>query len=165
MDKSEIFSFSSIPNNVAELSALPEAVLATPFQAAALTVLALCRYCEDPQSGIEMLDFLKGPKPLSAYEKQFLKDRLKGKEYVAYSYWAGTSVQNNYTPTIPYTVTIMENPYSYAEDGYAKLFIKSSGADSARPISLRRKGQDQWLLWDQFLLPDIRQPAAADPWA
>ena len=157
--------FNGIPGNVAELSALPEAVLQTPSQAAALTVLALCRYCDDAQSGIDMLNFLKGPQPLSDYEKQFLRDRLTDKSYVAYSFFNGTSPENNYTPSKPFSITIMEDPYSYSEDGYAKLLIKSSGADTPRPIKLRRKGQDQWFLWEQFLLPDIRQPIASDPWA
>ena len=165
MSKSETFVFASIPTNLDELSSLPEAAMNNPFQAAALTVLALCRYCEDTQMGIEMINFLKGPQPLSAYEIQFLRERLSGKKYVAYSYFMGTTPENNYTPANPLTITISEDPYSYAEDGYAKLVIRSSGADSPRPIKLRRKGQDQWFLWEQFLLSDIRQPIAADPWA
>ena len=165
MSQSKTFQFSGIPTSVAEFSALPEAVLSDPFQAAALTVLALCRYCSDPQMGIDMLNAIKGPQPLSVYEQQFLRDRLSGKAYVPYSYFADTSVENNYTPTTPLTITIKDDPYSYAEDGYAKLLIQSSGADQPRPIKLRRKGQTQWFLWEQFLLPDIRQPAKDDPWA
>ena len=162
---SETFVFNGIPQNTAELSTLPEAALQTPFQAAALTVLALCRYCEDAQAGIDMLNFLKGPQPLSEYEKQFLRERLTDKNYVVYSYLNGTSPENNYTPELPLTITIMDNQYSYNDEGYAKLLIQSSGADSPRPISLRQKGQDQWFLWEQFLLPDIRKPIEADPWA
>ena len=93
------FTFARIPETAAELSALPEAALTTPFQAAALTVLALCRYCEDAQAGIDMLNFLKGPQPLSPYEQQFLRDRLQGKAYLPYSYFAGSSPQNNYAPS------------------------------------------------------------------
>ena len=165
MGKNETFTFNGIPKNVAELSALPEAALTNPFQAAALTVLALCRYCEDTQSGIDMLNWLKGPQPLSTYEQQFLRDRLRGKAYVPNSYFAGTSPQNNYTPPQPLTVIVKDDPYSYVEEGYAKLLIQSSGADTARPIKMRRKGQETWFLWEQFLLPDIRQPVANDPWA
>ena len=165
MSRTETFYFNNIPANVNELSALPEAAMRTPFQAAALTVVALCRYCEDVNSGIEMLNFLKGPQPLSTYEQQFLRDRLKGKQYLPYSYFEGSNPQNNYTPSKPFVIKIMDDPYSYVEDGYAKLVIQSSGADTKRPIKLRRKGQEQWFLWEQFLLPDIRVPVAADPWA
>lgn len=43
-------------------------------------------------------------------------------------------------------------------------YIRSSGADSPRPIKLRQKG-NQWFLWEQYLMPDIRKPKSADPWA
>ena len=162
--ENKTYTFSGIPQNVSQLSALPEAALASPFQAAALTVVALCRYCQSTQDGIDMLNFLKGPQPLSPYEKQFLRDRLSGKAYLPFSFFAGSSVQNNYTPTMPYTITIKDDPYTYAEDGYAKLQIQSSGADLVRPVKLRRKG-NQWFLWEQFLLSSIREPAANDPWA
>jgi len=72
-------------------------------------VLALCRYCSDPQMGIDMLNAIKGPQPLSAYEQQFLRNRLSGKKYVPFSYFAGATVQNNYTPTTPLTITIKED--------------------------------------------------------
>ena len=163
--KRETFTFQSVPKSVAELSALPEAALNTPFQTAALVILALCNYNDDPSGTIEMINFLKGPTPLSGYDQQFLKDRLSGKGHVPRSFFAGATVENNYTPTQPLTVTVFDNPYSYAEAGYAKLLIKSSGADQERPIQIRQKGQGQWFLWENFLLSDIRQPAAADPWA
>lgn len=156
--------FSVIPENAAQLRALPEAALTSPFQTAALTVLALCRYETDPAAAIELLNLLKGPQPLSPFEQQFLRDRLRGKGYVARSYFAGTSPANNYTPTLPYTVTVFDGPYSYQQDGYAKLMLRSSGADSPREITLRRKGA-QWFLWENYLLPDVRVPAALDPWA
>ena len=163
--KSETFVFETVPKSVEELSSLKEAALETPFQAAALTVLALCRYCEDEKKGIEMLNFLKGPEDLSVNDMNFIRERLKDKKYLPNSYFEGATVENNYTPTEPLTITISENPYSYAEEGYAKLFIQSSGADQARPIQLRQKGKEQWFLWEQFLLASIRIPKEEDPWA
>jgi len=165
-NQQETFVFAQLPQNAAELSAMPEAVLSTPFRAAALTVAALCRYGESPQECIAMLNVLKGPQPLSMYEQQFLRDRLAGAKYLPFSFFAGATPANGYTPTQPYTITIMTDPYSYAEEGYAKLLVQSAGADQARPIKLRRKGQTQeWFLWEQFLLSGIRVPVAEDPWA
>lgn len=160
----QVFRFAELPRTVTGLRNLPEVVLATPFQTAALVVAVLCRYGQDVAATIEMLNFLKGPQPLTNYDMQFMRDRLGGKEYLPFSYFAGASVTNNYTPTRPYTITVEENPYSYSEQNYAKLFIRSAGADSARPITLRRKGE-QWFLWEHSLLPDIRKPVAEDPWA
>ena len=100
---------------------------------------------------------------MSAYDKQFLRDRLTGKFYKPRSYFKGTSPENNYQPT-EYTVEVFDNPYSYQSEGYVTLWLVSSGADSPRQIKLRKKG-NQWFLWENFLLPDIRIPKADDPWA
>jgi hypothetical protein len=163
-NKKETFTFQSIPANVQELQALPESTLKTPFQTAALTLIALCRYGEDRQATIDMLNFLKGPQPLNPREVQFFADRLVGKEYKPFSFLTGATPSNNYAPSQPYTFTVFEDPHSYDNAGYARLDITSSGADSPRQITMRQKG-DQWFLWEQFLLSDIRTPAAADPWA
>ena len=77
----------------------------------------------------------------------------------------GAVPQNDYTPAEPYTINISENPYSYQEQGYAKLFIQSGGADSPRPVQLRKAKDGKWYLWEQFLLADIRVPESSDPWA
>ncbi|MBQ7670354.1 MAG: hypothetical protein IJS45_06510 [Clostridia bacterium] len=158
------FTFAKLPQNVAELQAMPEAQLKDPYVTAALTAAVLCHYEKNVDETIDMLNFLKGPQPLSTYEKQFLRDRLVGKGYVPRSYFAGTSPANNYEPSVPYTITVTETPYSFNEDKYALLYIKSSGADSPRQVKMRAKG-DTWYLWEQFLLPDIRVPASDDPWA
>ncbi len=158
------FSFAELPTTVEQLKALPEYALKTPQEAAALTVLAMHAYTIDADTGILMINALKGPQELSAYEKQFLRDRLVGSEYLPRSYMQGSSPQNNYAPTAPYTITVYENPYSYAEQGYAKLLIKSSGADTERTVKLRQKAE-QWFLWENLLMVGIRKPAAQDPWA
>ena len=162
--KTETFEFSEIPSTLDELKSLPEAKLETPVMTAALTVLALCRYEKDVNSAIEMINFLKGPVDLTEYDKQFLRDRLRGKSYVPRSYFEGTSPENDYTPSVPLTIKVFEYAYSYSEDGYAMLEIRSSGADSPRQIKLRKKG-NEWFLWQQYLLPDIRTPKKDDAWA
>lgn len=157
-DRGVRFTFAALPANAEELKALPEAVLETPFQAAALTVAALCRYGENAEETLEMIRFLKGPNPLSVYETQFLRDRLGGKDYVPRSFFEGASPDNAYTPDMPYAVTVEEDPYTYAQDGYAKLLIRSSGADSPRPVRLVQQN-GKWYLWENMLLSDIRKPA------
>ena len=164
--KKETFTFTDIPRSVADLQKLPESDLSTPFKTCALTMLALLNYGDDPEGTIEMLNFLKGPEPVSPLEKQFLKDRLQGKEYVVRSYFAGSSPANNYIPTEPLHITIYDNPYSYPEQGWATLHMDSTGADSPRQIKCRLKpSTNQWFLVENMALSDIRTPAAADPWA
>ena len=54
-----------------ELKSLPEASLDSPFKTAALAVCALCAYAADRGVGTEMLNYIKGPRPLSNYEISF----------------------------------------------------------------------------------------------
>lgn len=163
---SETFTFSALPSNVGELRALPEASLDSAFKTTALTILALCRYEADPSAALEMLDFLKGPAEVSTHEKQFIGERLRGKEYKARSFLTGATPENGYQPTTPYTITVSENPYSFDEENWATLYVTSGGADNPRPIKLRKKpSTGQWFLNDIQCLSDIRVPVAEDPWA
>ncbi len=165
-NRSEIFTFPALPTSLSELRALPEAALRSPFATAALSLAALACYERAPEAAFEMLDFLKGPEPLSPYEKQFIRDRLAGKDYKVRSYFEGATPENNYTPNIPWRIRVSENPYSYPEENRATLFVHSGGADSPRQILLRRKpSTGQWFLTELQCLSDVRVPAAADPWA
>jgi hypothetical protein len=160
------FTFARLPESVAEMQALPEAALENPFQTAALTVCALCAYAASPAVGIGMLNFLKGPQPLSPYDQQFLRDRfMDGKYYVPFSYFEGATPANDYQPTVPYTVTVRTNPHSALGTDRVTLFVRSGGADSDRPLTLRRAGNGRYYLWEQHLLSDIRTPKSKDPWA
>ena len=161
----ETFTFTVLPESLAEMKALPEASLASPFATAALTVCALCVYAADKSIGTEMLNFLRGPRPLSNHDISFLNDRFSDGHHVPFSYFKGAVPANDYTPDTPFTITVTSGPYSDANEGYKKLFIKSGGADSPREIVLRQLGDGRWMLWDQFLLVSIRKPKSDDPWA
>lgn len=164
MNKTERILLPKLPANVDELRAMAD--LSSPFQTAALAVAAFCRYESDPEAALAMVDFLKGPQPLSTYDKQFIRDRLAGKGYVVRSYVTGTSPENDYAlPPAPYEVVVSDNPYSYVNEGCATLYLHSSGADSPRQVTLRRKGDGSWLLWQHTFLSDIRMPKSQDPWA
>ena len=165
-NKSETFVFDALPESLAQMQALPEASLDSPYKTAALTVCAICAYAADKNVGLEMLNWLRGPRPLGNVEISFLNDRFRdGKTYVPFSYFEGATPDNDYTPDTPYTITVSSNPYSDANEGYKKLFVTSGGADTPREIILRMKADGTWLLWDQFILVGIREPKSANPWA
>lgn len=160
------FTFQALPESLAEMQAMTEAELSDPFQTAALTLCALCAYAADKQIGTEMLNWLRGPRPLSNQEISFLNDRFRGgKTYIPFSYFEGAVPDNNYTPKEPFQVTFYTNAYSDANEGYKKLFVDCGGADGPRSVVLRMRGDGKWFLWEQYLLVDIRTPKAADPWA
>lgn len=165
-DKKETFTFAKLPESLSELRLLPEASLESPFKTAALTVIALCVYGADKNTGIEMLNFLKGPRPLSAHEISFLDDRFRdGNWYVPFSYFKGATPENDYTPNEPFVLEVESNATSAANEGYMKLILKSGGADNPRNVTLRMKGDGRWFLWEQFLMVGIKTPKSQDPWA
>lgn len=161
----QTITFTTLPKTLEQMQTLPEAALQNPFQTAALTVCALCVYATDKNNGTQMLNWLRGPRPLSPFDISFLNDRFRDGIHVPFSYFAGAVPGNDYTPSQPYSLTIEAGPYADANPGYKKLHIRSGGADNAREIVLRQKGDGTWLLWDQFLLVGIRTPKSADPWA
>lgn len=165
--RKETYTFEALPKNLTELQAMPEACLDDPFKTAALTLCALCVYAEDRPAGTEMLNFLRGPRPMSPAEIQFLNDRfMDGKTYIPRSYFAGATPENEYTPSTPYTVKVISNQYSELENGkYMKLLIESGGADNPRSVTLRKTESGIWYLWEQSLLAEIRVPKSKDAWA
>ena len=164
-NKSEKIVFNSLPETYEQFISLPQASLSTPFETAAMTVLAFCYYPMDRELSLQMLDYLRGPRPLSGYDKQFIRDRFMDKDYVPRSYFEGATPDNDYQPKEPYTITVSDNPNSYTNEGMARLFLRSGGADSLRQIDLRKAKDGKWYLWEQYILSDIRQPESSNPWA
>ena len=158
-------TFVKLPETLAEMQALPQAAMSTPFDTAALTVAAFAEYPKNRAAALEMVKFLKGPAELSPMQEQFIRDRFMDCDYIPRSYFDGAVPGNDYTPSQPYTITISENPYSYADEGYAKLYMNSGGADSPRYVQLRKAKDGKWYLWEQFILVGIRQPESSNPWA
>ena len=161
-----LVTFYSIPATLAEFSALPQTDLSQPENTCAMFLLALKLYTKDKDAGVEAVNLLRGPRPLSNYDIQFLRDRLRDKAYLPLAYFDGATPQNNYTPTTPLTLQVLADPApQYTEDGYLRLFLKTAGADSPRPVTLRRKGEN-WYLWEySSILSGIRIPVKDDPWA
>ena len=159
------YTFNSLPQNLDELKARPEANMKDPYGVGARTGAALCRYETSPEDCFEMLDWLKGPEDLSNYEKQFIRDRLTGKTYKPRSYFKGATPDNNYTPSKPIRFVPTSNPYTFQNEGWATIYVTSGGADNPRTIKLRKKASTgEWFLNEIQCLSDIRTPAADDPW-
>lgn len=165
-NRSERFTFQNLPQSLTELQGLAEASLDSPFKTASLTMAALCLFKNNPDEMYGILNFLKGPEDISGYEKRFINERLKGKEYIPFSYFDGANPQNGYTPNQPFTIEVYENPYSFDNENWATLWVKSGGADNMRSIKFRKKpSTGQWFLNDIQCLSEIRLPAESDPWA
>ena len=166
-NKTRSFSFQRLPISLEELKALPEASLTDVYAVAALSVLALTRFGENREESVRMLNFLKGPDPLTPMGIQQISDRfMDGKFYKVRSFFGGATPGNNYTPAQPYTIKVSSNPYSFPEENWATLYLESGGSDNPRPVKLRKKpSTGQWFLVEIQYLGDIRPPVAADRWA
>ena len=160
-------TFAKLPETLAELQALPEAGRKSPAEAAALAVAALCRYPLDKAEACRMLDWLRGPRPMSEMDRQFLRDRfMDGKDYLPRSYFTGAKPENDYTPAQPLTLVFRDRVNQPVEKDYRILEVYSGGADSPRSITLRTKpSTGEWFLWEQMLLAGIRVPKSRDEWA
>ena len=156
---------SSVPTTSEEFSALPQNDLSKPENTCVMFLLALALYLKDSDAGVAALNTLRGPRPLSNYDIQFLRDRLCGKSYLPLAYFGGATPANNYVPSTPLTLEVIADSRPQdIEEGYLRLFLKTTGADSPRPIKLRRKG-DSWYLWEySSILSGIRIPSEVDAW-
>lgn len=165
--KSKTYSFEALPQTVDELKALPEAALTDVYAVAALSLLALTRFEADRDASIAMLNFLKGPDPMTPMAIQQISDRfMDGKFYKVNSFFEGATPANNYTPSKPYKVKVSSTPYSFDNENWATLYLYSGGSDSPRPVKLRKKpSTGQWFLVEIQYLGDIRTPPTADKWA
>lgn len=159
------YRFDALPETIEQFQAL-SADLTRPETTCALLVAALHLYVQDKEQGIRAMNLLRGPRPLSAHEEQFLRDCLRDKPYLPLAYFEGAAPENNYTPNRPYVLKVLPDPRAQdVEPGYLRRYLTTAGADSPRAVKLRRKGQN-WYLWEHFgLLPGIRIPVKEDPWA
>lgn len=161
-----LVTIQKLPTTAAEFASMPQMDLTKPENTCAMLLVALQLYTKDKNAGVEAVNLLRGPRPLCPYDVQFLRDRLYDKLYLPLAYFDGATPENNYTPSQPLTLQILSDPRAQdVEEGYLRVFLKTDGADSPRPVKLRRKGEN-WYLWEySSILSGIRIPIKDDPWA
>ena len=161
-----VFTADRLPTGIDEFRAMAESRMTSPEDVCGLFFMALNLYVSDKDAGIEAMNILRGPRPMNGFDVQFLRDRLRGKEYLPLAYFKGASPENGYTTKKTYVLEIIPDTQPQ-DEGYLKVFIKTTGADSPRPMKLRTKpSTGQWFLWEySSILSGIRIPASQDPWA
>ncbi len=156
-----------IPENLQEFEVLA-AKGQQPECICALFLCALALFERDKEAGTAAMNLLRGPKPMTPYDCQFLRDRLRGKSYLPLAYFEGATPGNNYQPRVPYILNVLADPRPQdVEPGYLRVFLTTSGADSPRSMKLRQKvSTGEWFLWEySSILSGIRIPVAEDSWA
>ncbi|PJZ77956.1 DUF6935 domain-containing protein [Leptospira neocaledonica] len=95
-----------------------------------------------------------------------VKRQLEQHPYLIGSYLPGSSFQNGYKPSNPpYNFTLTSNRFSGTEEsGQKKLFLPSSGADTPRPVTVKRNAKGVWKASEfSSLLVGIKKPATSNP--
>lgn len=154
--KEQTFEVPAIPDSIEAFLALRDGLASTPHGGAVVYVVALNVYAEDESLGQEALtiavdrgELTDGPKgykgkQLSNRWLQALRERIRGRPYVARSYIQGTSPEGKYAlPAAPLQVAIREQPND-VKDETAKVFVHSTGADSPRPLVLVKNNRGLW---------------------
>ncbi len=160
------FTFTKIPTTLEELKSLDENNFKIPEYACAMFVAILTNFDKNKEETYKMIDYINGPNEVSVYQKQFLDERLQDKQYKVNSYFEGATPENNYTPSTPYTTYVKSTIYTDDSEGYKRFWMKSSGSDHDRPITVRHKPSlDHWYLNDEALLSDIRIPNNENEWS
>ena len=78
--------------------------------------------------------------------------------YIFRSYCAGTSVDNSYSMN-PDDFSLMFDGKRDREPGYITVFLKSSGADSKRPVGVQKKPDGLWYTVNiNSVYVQVRQP-------
>lgn len=172
------YTFNALPRNMEELKTLEvnnRENFSSPHFVTALFVCCLNRMTENSADAWNMINYLR-THTATVGENNILKvSRLDAQNIVQYllekdvngypvsnclrSYFAGSSPDNQYTPTAPpYKVTVVElveksdaDHTTYTtEDGYrcAKLYVESSGSDDLiGPLKLRKVDDHGWLVY------------------
>jgi len=167
-----------LPQSIAEFVALRDRIADTPQGGAAAMIIALLCYAKDQVLGEQALtvavdrerlqeaaDGYRGwevrKRPLQLIERQILDS-----PHIPRSYFLGTSPESGYElPEPPLRIECRSGPYSGDVDsGTYRVFVTSSGAPSARPVTLHRNQRGFWKAneWSSLLL-GVRPPSEREP--
>jgi hypothetical protein len=166
-------TIEQLPTTLEAFIAQRDGLATTPEGGAAIMVVALWLYAEEEALGRPCLTLAVDSALLQAgaggYQGRELRPRgltlirtqLRERKHVPRSYIKGATPANGYAlPPAPYTIEASRNPYSGNEDtGQVKVFVTCSGADSPRPVTLRRDDHGVWKAYEwSSLLSGVRPP-------
>jgi hypothetical protein len=167
-----------LPQSIEEFVALRDRIADTAQGGAAVMVVALLIYADDQVLGEQALtvavdqerlqeaaDGYRGwqvrKRPLQLIQRQILDS-----PHIPRSYFLGTSPESGYQlPDPPLRVECRSGPYSGdLSNSTYKVYVTSSGASSARPVTLHRNQRGFWKAYEwSSLLLGVRPPAEYEP--
>ncbi len=171
----EKVKIDSVPTTVQGFIQMRNQIAKKPMGGAAMFLLALKVYSENPQLGNKFLVLTVTKSRLAqgnAYkgydivrvDKELIDNQLQKQPYLPNSYIKGAKPSNNYSVSLPYIykMTYDKSSFSNMKSDRVKVYVISYGADRHRPIWMRKNDKGIWKAeeWGSIIV-GIR-PAAKD---
>jgi hypothetical protein len=172
-------TINKLPTNMEDFVALRNELSSTPEGGAALFVTAMLMYSQDEALGMQAftvaLDQQRlveggtkavymGFSPAPGVAQDIRNYYGKHKDHLGNAYIVGTTYTNNYKlSSPPYKIEFTRNNYTEQTDGSMRIFIKCNGADSPRPITLKKNNRGVWKVTTySSLFVGVRKPPVDD---
>jgi len=157
-----------LPTSTEEFIQFRDKIATTPEGGAVAFIVASMLYSQNPKMGRECViiqtdmnqlqqsnDGYKGYNLTSSNDFQL--KQIDNKKYIPFSYVQGTSSENGYQlPSGSFKIKI--DRVADAGDKM-KVFVWSTGADSSRPITLKKNDKGIWKAWEfSSIMVGVRPP-------
>lgn len=167
---------NSWPTNLSEFDSFRKENASTPQGAVISLIAALDIFTKDEVEGRHALVLIldayhlttdtssKGYKGynVSRSSMDLVSRQITNNPHLIGSYLPGSSTENGYKPSSPpYEFSLTANRFSgETKDRKIKLFIPSSGASSARPVSVKQNSKGAWKVSEfSSILVGVARPA------
>jgi len=159
---------AALPTTMDEYKARIAAEASDPQQATKLFFDGIFVYLSgEKQLGMDFIMEMSRYKEWSESQHRMLLERMDSMPHIYRSYAEGATPENHYAMdpqeyNLVFEGAIDYKPYVDKDEGaFAKLFVRSGGADSARPLVLQRNNAGQYKVYDfSSINLDIRPPKA-----
>jgi len=161
------------PKTVDDFVTLRNAIATSPEGGAAMFLLALKIYADNPKLGEKCLvitvhkSLLKEGKTYKGYklsdeDMDLIKRNIENNKLIPNSYIKGATPENGYAVKLPYEYDLSVNLIGKTDAG-TKVMAKSSGATNKRAIFVKKNNRGYWkaTLWTT-VLADIKPPVEDD---
>jgi hypothetical protein len=166
----KIITLPCLPDNIDSFIEIRDEIAKSPEGAAAIFVLAMLVFEKDRKMGedaliivldrsnlVESMNGYKGFSPGQSIKYHL--GRFNSKPYWGRTYILGTNPENAYVLPSELLVETNRNSVSVQTNGDVKVFVKCTGADSHRPITLRANDKGIWKAVEcSSMFLDMRAP-------
>ena len=158
-----------LPTSTEEFIKFRDEIAQTPEGGAVAFIVASILYSKDPNMGRECVviqtDMSQVQQSNSGYKgynltssNDFQLKQIDSRKHIPFSYVQGTSNESGYAVPAGAMKFKIERSVK-TDDGKTKVFVWSTGADSARPITLRQNDKGVWKAHEfSSLMVGVRPP-------